>query len=438
MRAAAVAFVLVAGAAVVLWFGNTLNSWVLGGLIGGLAALLLSIPISLSLFSFLSRRHDEYFRAELQAHMALETARQLPPQASTRAARQPLLAQDGRRGETRYTRMASDEEALVEEEEEWSFVEEEDETDSNDGYVTFDDEEPEEEMVRVRRPASMPLSSRLSRSLSRELPARSPSSAPLQSRSTGRHSSGLQPQTRFEGPRPQPLQEGYRLSPAPAGPAYPGVPRSQAAGKRRQSQYFAEALRTARLEAVRQQEEAVSEEDVEISPMLPPPPPRLAARRSSGLSGSMPASPSSALSASGQRAQTMQQMQQRQPRPSQSLGRSERSALSDSGPAAPSRMAGRRPPLAAGPDEIGEIYDGYGSALKTTNAGREPLGRPYVTSEQRLLRGSPSGSLRNPLVRRPPYLYEDDPLRAELSQFAEEPITRRSSRLRRLPAADDL
>ena len=59
MKAAAMALVLIVGAAVVLWFGNTLNSWVLGGLMGGLAALLLSIPISLTLFSFLSRRHGE-------------------------------------------------------------------------------------------------------------------------------------------------------------------------------------------------------------------------------------------------------------------------------------------------------------------------------------------------------------------------------------------
>lgn len=58
MRVAAVAFVLIVGAAVVLAFANTLNSWVLGGLLGGLAAILLSIPISLALFTFLARRHD--------------------------------------------------------------------------------------------------------------------------------------------------------------------------------------------------------------------------------------------------------------------------------------------------------------------------------------------------------------------------------------------
>jgi hypothetical protein len=51
---------------VVLWFGNTLNSWVLGGRIGGLAAILLTIPISLTLLSYLSRRHEEQLRAEAE------------------------------------------------------------------------------------------------------------------------------------------------------------------------------------------------------------------------------------------------------------------------------------------------------------------------------------------------------------------------------------
>ena len=39
-----------------------------------------------------------------------------------------------------------------------------------------------------------------------------------------------------------------------------------------------------------------------------------------------------------------------------------------------------------------------------------------------------SGSLKNPLVRRAPYLYEDDPLRQELAQQIERPTIRRSSR----------
>src|SRR5207248_4916843 len=71
MRTAAVALVLIVGAAVVLWYGNTLNSLILGGLIGGLAALLLSIPISLVLFSYFSRRHEDRLRAEVQEEMSL-------------------------------------------------------------------------------------------------------------------------------------------------------------------------------------------------------------------------------------------------------------------------------------------------------------------------------------------------------------------------------
>lgn len=69
MRVAAVALVLIVGAAVVLAFANTLNSWVLGGLLGGLAAILLSIPISLTLFSLLARRHDARQRS---AHRSFE------------------------------------------------------------------------------------------------------------------------------------------------------------------------------------------------------------------------------------------------------------------------------------------------------------------------------------------------------------------------------
>jgi len=71
MRVAAVALVLVVGAAVVLGFANTLNSWVLGGLLGGLAAILLSIPISLTLFTLLARRHETRQRSA-DAELAFE------------------------------------------------------------------------------------------------------------------------------------------------------------------------------------------------------------------------------------------------------------------------------------------------------------------------------------------------------------------------------
>src|SRR5579883_2939059 len=74
MRLALVALVLVVGAGVVLWFGNTLNSWVLGGLIGGLAALLISIPISVTLFFHLSRRHEEQQRVRDEEAVVLAQA----------------------------------------------------------------------------------------------------------------------------------------------------------------------------------------------------------------------------------------------------------------------------------------------------------------------------------------------------------------------------
>src|SRR5450759_579989 len=65
MRVAALALVLIIASAVVLIFANTLNSWVLGGLIGGLAALLISIPISLIIFATLARRQDERLYAQM-------------------------------------------------------------------------------------------------------------------------------------------------------------------------------------------------------------------------------------------------------------------------------------------------------------------------------------------------------------------------------------
>ncbi len=74
MRVAAVAFVLIVGAAVVLAFANTLNSWVLGGLLGGLAAILLCIPVSLAIFALLTRRHEARQRATTQALDAEEDA----------------------------------------------------------------------------------------------------------------------------------------------------------------------------------------------------------------------------------------------------------------------------------------------------------------------------------------------------------------------------
>ena len=94
-------------------------------------------------------------------------------------------------------------------------------------------------------------------------------------------------------------------------------------------------------------------------------------------------------------------------------------------------------------EEYDEVYDD-GEAQTEDLRGRRP-GYPQtgpvrpqprtgqMTRNPRLQEqpGNPdtiSGSLKNPLVRRAPYLYEDDPLRQELAQQIERPITRRSSR----------
>jgi hypothetical protein len=73
-KTVAMALVLTIGAAVVLWYGNTLNSWVVGGLIGGFAAVLLSIPISLVLFSYFSRHYDVHQQGGVLEHRGLSLA----------------------------------------------------------------------------------------------------------------------------------------------------------------------------------------------------------------------------------------------------------------------------------------------------------------------------------------------------------------------------
>jgi hypothetical protein len=50
---------------------------------------------------------------------------------------------------------------------------------------------------------------------------------------------------------------------------------------------------------------------------------------------------------------------------------------------------------------------------------------------------SPTGALHNPLVRRAPYMYEDDSLRQELAQYIEPPVKRRSSLLRHRRDAEE-
>jgi hypothetical protein len=422
MRAAAVAFVLVVGAAVVLWFGNTLNSWVLGGLIGGLAALLLSIPISLSLFSFLSRRHDERFRAEMQTQISLGQTYEYP--------RLPAGRYERRRGEQPALlayRSRQDDEAIYEQDDyEEEYQEAEEFTEPADLPSSYG------ERALSRRSASLSHSSRLSSPLSREAPA---SSASMSLRPRQSPLSPTPAAPRPEEPRKQPP----RLTPAHLRSAslYPGLPRTQSS--LRHSQYLSEALRAARLEAARRQSSQLSEEDIEVSPMLPPPPPGRMARRSAGLHPSSslqarqrPLTPSEELATDGLA------IRSRSTAPGEAAA-----SLDEDAPAArrPLRRDLRRseeedlweePP---GPTSARPARQSPGAESLPPRAGS--LGQTHTTGEQRRLRGLPSGSLKNPLVRRPPYLYEDDPLREELARQLDGPITRRSSLYRRASSAEE-
>jgi hypothetical protein len=58
------------------------------------------------------------------------------------------------------------------------------------------------------------------------------------------------------------------------------------------------------------------------------------------------------------------------------------------------------------------------SRLKRDLQIDDPYYEPEVTTE----------GLQRPLVRRAPYMYEDDPLRQELSHYSDNPLVRRSSR----------
>ena len=64
------------------------------------------------------------------------------------------------------------------------------------------------------------------------------------------------------------------------------------------------------------------------------------------------------------------------------------------------------------------LHPQSGQLTRNPQLGQSPRNPDLIT-----------GNLKTPLVRRAPYLYDDDPLREELAQqIDEEPIVRRSSR----------
>lgn len=208
-KAVPLALVLIAGAAVILWFGNRLNSWILGGLIGGLASLLLSIPISLALFSYFARQQDK------QEQYRQVVYKRLPSRRSTYSVEEG----DGGYYDAEY--------ALAD-----------GEISDFEGYGESPDAGSEQ--LDEEYGFSTPPSGQLSPD-----PRRASGN-----RSTRRLSGTQQRQTSLGSHQVGNTEEEYRTRRTTVPPAYPGLPGAQKNPFR--SRFRSNALRTARLEAARQ------------------------------------------------------------------------------------------------------------------------------------------------------------------------------------------
>ena len=351
MRAAAVALVLIVGAAVVLWFGNMLNSWVLGGLMGGLAALLLSIPISLTLFSFLARRHDEQIRSTEQEEV--------------------LLAQSGVYGFEDRAEVAAI-------------------------YELAPEDEWYEEHNNRRRNLPAPNYPRLP-APGQGYPS-APADADLRQRNMNyppvlRKQLGTAPLARGKNvPAPRPANRTYY----PGFPGYSGnIPRGL---------HQSAALRAA------QQEAAQQRNDVEVDRSTTYNLKRLPSPRSMHNSTELPLRPT-------------------EPRTSRQLPpqvppiRRRRTVDADLvAPGYPQRQIDNPQ---TEPINDNAYYPQTGPVRQQATG---QLGRSRQLDEQYLHSQGMTGSIKSSLVRRPPYMYEDDPLRQELAQQVNPPTVRRSSR----------
>jgi hypothetical protein len=346
MRAAAVALVLIVGAAVVLWFGNMVNSWVLGGLMGGLAAILLSIPISLTLFSFFARHHDQQYGA-------------VEPEMEVMSLAQFYEYED-----------------MEEEENQPMFVEVMEE----DGYELS----PQRERYEDRNSRREPVSQKLPTPNYLRLPAAGQSHASAQADSALYRRASMQLPISRQQAKVPPERRTYNSG------------KSVYQGKATRSLHQSEALRVARQEAAQRQED---EEDFPTT--------AYDLRR-------MPSDQSLG-------GRTSRQLPRQR-------GYQNRRMVVDSTSAQP-RLPGTRS-QAGGPRtepiNRGRSYPQTGQIRHEKQTGR--IIRDLQWDEEYFDPEVSTGSLRNPLVRRAPYMYEDDPLRQELAQQVDRPIRRRSSR----------
>jgi hypothetical protein len=372
IKAVATALVLIAGAAVVLWFGNTLNSWVLGGLIGGLAALLLSIPISLTLFSYLSHRHDEQLRAE-----AALTEAELSQMYEYEEI--PARALRGNYEINEY--------AEAEEEEFW---------DEDEEYY----QQPRQQMRNLPLPA----------------PQRVPEQRPSQNRQAVSRRGAYAPLPR-PGTKNTPAARNKDVGsrrPTTRNLNYPGFPGYEPGSMLRH--HRSAALREARMEKLQQYEDDVEVLPTHLSRRTP------STQSERDLTGQYEQLP---------RPRSSRQLPPETP-PTQRRQRVVESKPSRNDPPRSLPPEGgstlrRQSPYLEDPEteNLGDYYPETGSMRRATGQmSRNPhLDGDLPQTEKQ------SGSLGRPLVRRAPYTYEDDPIRQEFSQQLQPPRVRRSSRL---------
>ncbi len=383
MKAVAAALVLIAGAAVVLWYGNTLNSWVLGGLIGGLAALLLSIPISLTLFAYLSRRHDERLKAEAEASQVQVYDY---PAASPRMARRTYEVQ---------------------------------------GYAlphdqSLSDEEIYEAYYRQRNYQHTQTAARhLPIPSAQRLPVQSQSSHRLPMTQRGMHAPIARASSR-QLPSNVPLVEqkdpvSKRTTTRRMNyPGFPGYASESSYSKQRSA-----ALRAARQEA------AGYDDDVDVLPTHFSQPLSPSRRLSQPLAGQ-----TDRLRRSSRQLDEEARVQHR-PRPRRTIDSvPSQSGLSRSLPPAGGSTAHDDPRISAEPhtDYLYERdysqIEHMGQFTQTEQLIEHVQSTGPVSTDLNVT----TGNLSKSLVRRAPYLYADDALRQELAQQIDGPVVRRSSR----------
>ena len=372
IKAVAAALVLIAGAAVVLWFGNTLNSWVLGGLIGGLAALLLSIPISLTLFSYLSHRHDEQLRAEAELAEAELSQMYEYEQIPARSARGTYSVEE--------------------------YV------DPDAGEFWDEDEEyyqqPRQPMRRLPPPA----------------PQRLPEPRPAPNRQAVSRRGAYEPLPK-PGTRNVPTTRNKNAGsrrPTTRNLNYPGFPGYEPDSMLRQ--HRSAALRAARIEKAQQYEEDDEVLPTHISRRMP------SMRPGQDLTDQyeqLPR-PRSSRQLPPEYPKTQRRQRVVESKPSRN-DLPPRSLPPEGGSSARGSAYFDDPET----ESLGDNYPDTGSMRRSTGQiARNPRFDGDIPQTEK-----PSGSLGRPLVRRAPYTYEDDTIRQELSQNLPPPKVRRSSRL---------